>query len=215
MAWRVLELSYEKPDAAIAFAAGRTQTGFLRELAASGADLSGINAFLVCEYEGLSPEDERSCFYQLNTELFSKLGITRLHIPDAGAPEAYEEELRSCGGLDLAILGIGQNGHIGFNEPGTPYDSYTRIALLTDSTKRMKAELFGGAEKVPERAVTMGLKTICSAKNVILTAFGEEKAEIIHKLVYGKTLTYVPAAMLQMHMNMTLYLDKDAASKLD
>ena len=79
----------------------------------------------------------------------------------------------------------------------------------------MKAEHFGGAENVPDTAVTMGLKTICSAKNVILMAFGEEKAEIVHKLVYGKTSTYVPAAMLQMHMNMTLMLDPEAASKLD
>ena len=106
------------------------------------------------------------------------------------------------------------NGHIGFNEPATPYDSYTHTVLLTDKTKQMNAELFGGLENVPDNAVTMGLKTICESKNVILVAFGSEKAEIIHQLVYGKTSTYVPAAMLQMHMNMTLLLDDAAAEKI-
>ena len=86
--------------------------------------------------------------------------------------------------------------------------------LSTDKTKQMNAELFGGLENVPDNAVTMGLKTICEAKNVILVAFGSEKAEIIHQLVYGKTSTYVPAAMLQMHMNMTLLLDDAAAEKI-
>ena len=125
------------------------------------------------------------------------------------------QEIASCGGLELILLGIGTNGHIGFNEPATLYDTETHIAQLTDKTKQMKAENFGGVENVPSTAVTMGLKTICRARNVILIAFGEEKADIVYKLVYGKTSTYVPAAMLQMHMNMTLMLDEGAASKLN
>ena len=209
----VSELVKQKPDAAIAFSAGETQAGIFGALRESGVDFTGVHAFLTCEYIGA--DSEKSCLHQLRNELFEPLGIKNVHLPDENAPDMYEEEIKSCGGLDLAVLGIGLNGHIGFNEPATPFDSYTRIAQLTDSTKRMKADHFGGFENVPSHAVTMGLKTICNAKNVLLTAFGEEKSEIVHKLVYGKTLTYVPAAMLQMHMNMTLCLDHSAASKLD
>lgn len=205
----------EKPAASIAFTAGDTMHGIYAELANENADFSECEAFNVCEYVGLDADNEKSCAYQLNNELYSKLGITKIHAPSEAEPESYDAEIEACGGLDLVLLGIGLNGHIGFNEPATLYDSYTHTAQLTDSTKRMKAAHFGGEDKVPSHAVTMGLKTICSANNVILVAFGAEKADIVHKLVYGKTSTYVPAAMLQMHMNMTLCLDEEAAAKLN
>ncbi len=201
----------EKPDCAIAFAAGKSTEGAYEELVKQGVKLSGCEVFSVCEYEGLSDDDPRSCAHHIS----SKLGLTKLHIPTAENAETFDDTIASCGGLELIVLGIGTNGHIGFNEPATLYDTKTHVAQLTDKTKAMKAELFGGQENVPDTAVTMGLKTICDARNVILIAFGEEKADIVYKLVYGKTSTYVPAAMLQMHMNMTLLLDKDAASKLD
>ena len=143
-----------------------------------------------------------------------ELAITQIFTPNAENADKFDAEIEKCGGIELAVLGIGTNGHIGFNEPATPYDSYTHTVLLTDKTKQMNAELFGGLENVPDNAVTMGLKTICESKNVILVAFGSEKAEIIHQLVYGKTSTYVPAAMLQMQMNMTLLLDDAAAEKI-
>lgn len=210
----VKKLVSEKPDACLAFTAGRSLEGVFAELASDEtADLSGCEVFNVCEYIGA--DESLSCAHQLNEELYSKKGITKLHNPPEENPESYDDEITAHGGLDLVVLGIGLNGHIGFNEPATLFDTHTHVQQLTDSTKRMKADHFGGVENVPGMGVTMGLKTICSAKNVILVAFGEEKAEIIHKLVYGKTTTYVPAAMLQMHMNMTLCLDKEAASKLD
>ena len=177
-------------------------------------ELAACKAFTVCEYEGLEDGDQRSCAYRLNDELYSKVGITKIYTPTVDDADKFDAEIEACGGLELAVLGIGTNGHIGFNEPATPYDSYTHSVLLTDKTKQMNAELFSGTENVPDNAVTMGLKTICDAKNVILVAFGSEKAEIIHQLVYGKTSTYVPAAMLQMHMNMTLLLDEEAAEKI-
>ncbi len=204
-----------KPGCAMAFAAGRATEKVYAALAGMDVkELAECSAFTVCEYEGLAVEDERSCAYRLGKELYSKTGITNIHTPTAGNAEEYDALIASCGGLELAVLGIGMNGHIGFNEPATPYDSYTHEVLLTDKTKQSNAELFGGAENVPDKAVTMGLKTLCDAKNVILVAFGSEKAEIIHQLVYGKTSTYVPAAMLQMHMNMTLLLDELAAEKI-
>ncbi len=206
----------EKPDCAVAFAAGNTPVGVYEELTKmQNVDFSKCEAFNICEYEHLAADDERSCANQLNSQLYSKLGITKIHTPTAENAEGFDAEIASCGGLEMILLGIGTNGHIGFNEPATLFATETHVAQLTDKTKQMKAEHFGGAENVPDTAVTMGLKTICSAKNVILMAFGEEKAEIVHKLVYGKTSTYVPAAMLQMHMNMTLMLDPEAASKLD
>lgn len=210
----VSELVVKKPDACLAFAAGETLEGIFAQLTTDNTvDFSSCNAFNICEYIGA--QENKTCVYQLENELYSKLGVTKLHTPNENEPESYDGEIASCGGLDLVVLGIGLNGHIGFNEPATLFDTHTHVQQLTDSTKKMKAQHFGGIENVPDMGVTMGLKTICSAKNVILVAFGEEKAEIIHKLVYGKTTTYVPAAMLQMHMNMTLCLDKEAAAKLD
>ncbi len=204
-----------KPGCAMAFAAGRATEKVYATLARMDVkELAECSAFTVCEYEGLAVGDERSCAYRLGKELYSKAGITNIHTPTACNAEEYDALIASCGGLELAVLGIGMNGHIGFNEPATPYDSYTHEVLLTDKTKQSNAELFGGAENVPDKAVTMGLKTLCDAKNVILVAFGSEKAEIVHQLVYGKTSTYVPAAMLQMHMNMTLLLDEEAAEKI-
>lgn len=201
-AGEIAELLNGKPDAALAFAVGESTLAVT-----DVADMGNAEIFNVCDYLGLSDDDERS----LKNVLEKKLGRA-VHSP-VGAD--YEDEIAEYGGLQLAILGIGLNGHIGFNEPASPYDSYTREVKLTDSTKRMKAEYFGGEENVPDTAITMGLKTICGAKKVLLFAFGREKADIVHKLVYGKTTTYVPAAMLQMHMDMVLYLDSDAASKLD
>ncbi len=211
----IAEHAKAHPGCAMAFAAGRTTKHVYEALAAMNVkELAECKAFTVCEYEGLEESDKRSCAYRLNDELYSKVGITKIYTPTADDADKFDAEIDSCGGLELAVLGIGTNGHIGFNEPATPYDSYTRSVLLTDKTKQMNAELFGGVENVPDKAVTMGLKTICEAKNVILVAFGSEKAEIIHQLVYGKTTTYVPAAMLQMHMNMTLLLDEEAAEKI-
>ena len=182
----IAEHAKVKPGCAMAFAAGRTTKKVYDVLTAMNVkELAGCKAFTVCEYEGLEEGDARSCAYRLNEELYSKAGITQIFTPNAENADKFDAEIEKCGGIELAVLGIGTNGHIGFNEPATPYDS-----------------------------VTMGLKTICESKNVILVAFGSEKAEIIHQLVYGKTSTYVPAAMLQMHMNMTLLLDDAAAEKI-
>lgn len=211
----IIDHAKAKPHCAMAFAAGRTTKQVYDVLAEMKTnELASCEAFTVCEFEGLEQGDECSCSYRLNNALYSKVGITKIHTPSAENADKFDAEIEACGGIELAVLGIGTNGHIGFNEPATPYDSYTHNVLLTDKTKQMNAELFGGVENVPATAITMGLKTICNAKNIILLAFGSEKAEIIHQLVYGKTSTYVPAAMLQMHMNMTLLLDEGAAEKL-
>lgn len=204
-----------KPDCAIAFAAGETLKQVYSELTKNPTvSFSGCKAFNVTEYVGLE-NDKNGCASELYEELYSKLGISEIHTPNAENFESYDDEIAAAGGIELAVLGIGTNGHIGFNEPATLFDTHTHIAKLTDKTKAMKAEHFGGVDNVPVEAYTMGLKTLCSAKNVILCAFGEEKADVVYNLVYGKTSTYIPAAMLQMHMNMTLLLDEAAGAKLD
>lgn len=207
----------DKNDAALSFAAGSTTAGIYDILVNSDADFKNVKVFNICDYAGLPDDDPRLLGNELSAKLYTKLGITEIYSPSDADDEAakYDDEIKNAGGIDLMLLGIGMNGHIGFNEPATLYDTCTHLQRLTDSTKRMKASVFGGEDNVPDFGVTMGLKTICSAKNVLLVAFGEEKADIIHKLVYGKTTTYVPAAMLQMHMNFTLYLDEAAASKLN
>lgn len=208
----------EKNNAIMSFAAGNTTSGIYEILAKSDTDFSNVKAFNICDYAALPGDDPRLLKNVLAESVYKKLGITEIHSPMSDSDEEaakYDLDIKAAGGIDLMLLGIGMNGHIGFNEPATLYDTCTHLQRLTDSTKRMKAASFGGEECVPEFGVTMGLKTICSAKNVLLVAYGEEKADIIHKLVYGKTTTYVPAAMLQMHMNLTLYLDEAAASKLN
>lgn len=213
----VAQFVAEKPDAKLSFAAGRTTQNIYAELIKTSVDFKDTEVFNICDYLGLEETDERLCKNVLNEELYKKLGIEKIHSPEGDTDEKaaeYDEEIAAAGGIDLMLLGIGLNGHIGFNEPTTFYDTHTHIARIADNTKRMKAEAFGGEENVPEFGITMGLKTICNAKNVLLVAYGEEKADIIHKLVYGKTSTYVPAAMLQMHMNFTLYLDEAAASQI-
>ena len=124
--------------------------------------------------------------------------------PDAAAPEEYDRLIESLGGLDLAVLGIGQDAHIGYNEPATPFDSYTHVQKLTDRTK----------ENMPEYAVTMGIKTLTEARNIILLAGGEDKAAAVFEMVYGKTITYIPASFLQITTEVTVYHDTAAASRL-
>jgi len=214
----ISSLVQNKSCANLALAAGRTTSEVYSVLSESKTDFGNAAFFNICDYIGLDENDERRLSSEMNRELYSKLGARRVYSPDGSDKESaasYDRLIAEQGGLDYVLLGIGNNGHIGFNEPATLFDTPTHIVLLTDSTKRMKASVFGGEDKVPETAVSMGLKTICSARKAALVAFGAEKADVIHKLVYGKTSTYVPAAMLQLHSDMILYLDKDAAGKLD
>ena len=112
------------------------------------------------------------------------------------------------------MIGIGHNGHIGYNEPGTPFDSLTRIQILAPATRRQLADTFGGEEKVPEKAVTMGIKTITGARDIAVLAFGEDKAAAVFEMLYARDDSVIPAAFLQIPVNVTVYLDEAASSKL-
>lgn len=126
----------------------------------------------------------------------------------------YDEMLSASGGIDLAILDIGLNARIGFNEPATPFDSLTHRQKLSDSSRRELSPLFGTEEKVPEYGLTMGIKTLVSARSIMLLATGESRAEPVFRMLYGRNDSFVPAAFLQIPLNVTVYLDGASAQKL-
>lgn len=208
----------DKPDAVLAFSAGRTMSPLFKELAARCAagelSLRQARVFSVTELEKV--DREQSCRYQLETELLAGTDLTAENCCFLSEEnlERYDELIARAGGLDLAVLGLGDNAHVGYNEPAVPFDSYSHRQKLTDATKRQNAWRFGGADKVPETALTMGIKTLVSARDIAVLAFGEEKAEAVHKMLYGRDDSAVPAAFLQIPLNVTVYVDEAAAAKL-
>lgn len=222
---QVKDLLAEKPDAVLGVSFGRDLIPVyqkLKELGQAGElPFGNVRVFVCCEYRDLDKEHEGSVHSYMKNNLFDGAGFNESNIfypclcsEDEDELKKYDDQISAAGGIDLMILGIGINGSIGFNEPATPFESYTHAQLLTDKTKKLVAEDFGGAENVPEKGVTMGIKTIVSAKYIDLIAAGEEKADAVHKIVYGKTIPFVPASMLQIHMNLNLYVDSAAASDI-
>lgn len=212
---RVLE---KKPEAVLALSGGRTMSALFQELVrlyeAGKLSLSRATVFAVAELEG-APE-VLSVRRQLEEELIARTDLR----PEACrflSPEGldkYDRMIQDCGGLDLAVLGIGDNGHIGYNEPATPFDSLSHAQQLTPATRRQLAPRFGGEEQVSLRGLTMGIKTILSARELLLLALGAEKAEAVFRAVYGKTESYTPASFLQIPLEVSFFLDREAAAKL-
>lgn len=172
-----------------------------KELTESDLDFSGVTTFNLDEYVGLSASNPNSYAYFMKEHLFSKKPFKETNIPNGTAEDLeaecarYEDALQASK-LDIQLLGVGENGHIAFNEPGTPADSVTHVASLTDSTLGVNSQYFENDEKIPETALTMGIASIMSAKKLILLAFGEKKRPAIEKLLEGKvdsewTITYI------------------------
>ncbi len=186
-------------------------------------DLSRCEAFCLDEYYPIDPEDPGSYFVQMS-EVAANLGIQqeKLHIPLGDIPrkriarhsEQYEAEIRSAGGIDFQILGVGRSGHIGFNEPDTARESRTRLVQLDDRTRRDAAPAFGGLDRVPKEAITMGIGTILDAGEIALIAMGTHKAAIVRKIIEAPPTSEVPASFLQTHGCVTAYLDEQAAHLL-
>lgn len=212
---QIKDIVRAKPDAAIALAAGRDVKGLYKRLgemcAAGEVSLKNARILAVTEFS-----ERHDCENFLREHLLRAADISEENrfFPDAGAPEEYDRLIESLGRLDLAVLGIGQDAHIGYNEPATPFDSYTHVQKLTDRTKRQLSERGYTKENMPEYAVTMGIKTLTEARNIILLAGGEDKAAAVFEMVYGKTITYIPASFLQIPTEVTVYLDTAAASRL-
>ena len=212
------ELLERKPEAVLALACGRSMKPLFGELArlcaAGKLSLQKARVFAVTEFEDC-PETLR-CRAQLEQELLGKTDLqpANCRFLPAESPEEYEAAIAAAGGLDLAVLGLGDNAHFGFNEPATPYDSRTHRQKLTPATRRQLAEHFGSEEAVPAFAWTMGVKTLVEARQILVLAFGEEKAGPAFQMLYARDDSFVPAAFLQLPLNVTVYLDPAAAAKL-
>lgn len=217
-AGQIRELIASKPDAVLALAAGETVRPLCARLAGlcrrGELSLERARLFAVTEFED-APEG-LSCREQLEKELIEKTDLKKENcfFLTRESLDGYDAQIEAAGGLDLAVLGLGHNAHIGFNEPATPFDSRTHAQKLTDITRRQYAARFGGEEKTPQYGLTMGIKTLVSAKEVMVMAFGEDKAEAVFKMLYGRNDSAVPAAFLQIPLNVTVYLDHTAAQKL-
>lgn len=187
-----------------------------------GLDFSTTITFNLDEYVGLSPDHDQSYRYFMNKNLFDHININKknTHVPDGLAKDIekfcrdYEEMIADVGGIDLQLLGIGANGHIGFSEPGSSLASLTQMTILTQRTIEDNARFFKRKEDVPTKAITMGIGTILNAKNVVLVANGANKADAIAKSAEGPITSMVPASALQLHRFATFVITEDAASKL-
>ena len=215
-----------RPDAVLGLATGTSPLPVYDELERlvreEGLDFSRATGFALDEYVGLPAGHPESYREVIRRDFADRVGLdpARMHSPDGGAADlpaacaAYEDEIRAAGGIDLQILGIGSDGHIGFNEPGSSLASRTRIKTLTEQTRRDNARFFGSPAEVPHHVVTQGVGTIMEARHVVLVATGATKAEAVHGLVEGPVTAMCVASVLQFHPHATVIVDNAAASTL-
>ena len=213
-----------KPDAVLGLATGSTPVGKYAQLVEwykkGDLDFSRVTSVNLDEYKGLSGDNDQSYRYFMNHNFFSHINIPmeRTFVPNGleknsdAACAAYNEIIRSCGGIDLQLLGLGNNGHIGFNEPGAAFEKETHCVDLTESTIQANKRFFEKVEDVPTQAYTMGIKNIMQARKVLLIVSGEGKAEILDKVLYGPVTPQVPASILQLHNDLTVVADEAAMS---
>lgn len=216
-----------KPRAVIGLATGSTPLGLYRELIRihkdKGLSFSQVVTFNLDEYVGLPPEHPQSYRCFINQNLLDHIDIREenTHLPDGMAGDIelacteYEKKIKGAGGIDLQILGIGSNGHIAFNEPGSSLGSRTRIKTLSEETIQDNARFFSRPEDVPRCAITMGIGTIMDTKELILLANGEEKAEAVAMMIEGPITAMVPATVVQLHQKTTVIVERAAAGKLE
>ena len=221
---QVIEAIAEQPEAVIGLATGSSPLSLYSawaELAkARQLDQSGVRGFALDEYAGIDPAHPESYHSVIATTVVEPVGLTpsQVHVPDADASEedaaAYEAAISAAGGVDVQILGIGRNGHFGFNEPGSPLDSRTRRVTLTRETIADNARFFPSEADVPSEAITQGLGTIMEARKLVIVAVGASKAAAVAAAIQGPVTTEVPASIAQRHPNAIYVLDREAASQL-
>lgn len=215
-----------KPNSVLGLATGATPVGAYRELVRifneGDISFSEIVTFNLDEYYGLDKENPQSYYYFMIDNLFKFVNINtaNIHIPDGRAKDIqmecidYENKIKQAGGIDLQLLGIGRNGHIGFNEPDVKFEAQTHLVTLDEDTIEANSRFFASAEEVPDQAISMGIKTIMHSRKILLLASGEEKAETINNMINGKITPELPASVLQLHPDVIVLLDEKAASKL-
>lgn len=219
------QLIRRKPDAVLGLATGSSPLPVYNELAArhdQGLDFSRASAYALDEYVGLPAGHPESYREVVRREFTNRVNIApeNVHGPDGTAAdipaacEAYEQAIISAGGVDLQLLGVGTDGHIGFNEPASSFASRTRIKSLIEQTRRDNARLFNSLAEVPHHVITQGLATIMAARHVVLVATGAQKAQAVRDFVEGPVAAICPASVLQFHPHATVLLDEAAASAL-
>lgn len=203
----------------LGLATGSTPLKLYAEMRAAKPNVENVTTVNLDEYIGLAADDPQSYHYYMENELFNSLNFKASHLPNGMAAdldaecERYEQILKEYP-VDLQILGLGTNGHIGFNEPGTSFDTKTHVVELTKETIEANKRFFEKVEDVPTHAISMGIASIMAAKSIVLLAFGEAKAEAVQQMVEGPVTEECPASVLQKHPNVTIILDEAAAGKL-
>lgn len=203
----------------LGLATGSTPLAFYKEIVNSQLDLSELTSINLDEYVGLSAENPQSYAYFMQQHLFAAKSFKDSFLPnglaaDLQAEAQRYEELIERHPIDFQILGIGRNGHIGFNEPGTAFDSTTHVVDLSSSTIEANSRFFDKPEDVPTRAISMGIASIMKSKTIVLMAYGEQKADAIERMVNGPVTENLPASILQKHPDVVIIVDEAAASKL-
>jgi glucosamine-6-phosphate deaminase len=226
VAGEILAALERKPELVLGLATGSTPVGVYERLGRAhrdrGVDFSRVRTFNLDEYLGLAADHAQSYRFFMREHLFDGIGLPErnIHFPPTEGPDLrdqcrrYEDEIRAAGGIDIQLLGIGSNGHIGFNEPCSSLASRTRVVTLTDKTLHDNARFYEEGEFQPEMACTMGIGTILDAKRILLQSFGTKKAPAIRSVVEGAVSSFWPGTALQLHADTNLYLDAPSASLL-
>ncbi|MEH6941850.1 glucosamine-6-phosphate deaminase [Bacillus sp. JJ722] len=221
-AQKIINNVRENPKIVLGLATGSTPEGLYKNLIQdykiAGTSYKEVRTVNLDEYIGLDRDDKNSYFTFMREKLFNYIDVNlnQTNIPNGIAPNMEEEAIRyenyihDIGGIDMQILGIGHNGHIGFNEPGTSFKSRTHVVTLAESTRKANARYFDTIDEVPTHAVTMGIQSIMDSKEIILLASGASKAEAIKRLVYGEISEEFPASALRLHKKVTIIADQDA-----
>lgn len=218
-AFAQLKEAMDKGITTLGLATGSTPVTLYQEMVTSALDFSHLTSVNLDEYVGLSGENPQSYRYFMNEHLFNKKPFKETFIPNGQAKDLDEEcarynDIIAQHPIDLQVLGIGRNGHIGFNEPGTSFDVQTHVVALTDSTIEANKRYFDSIEEVPTHALSMGIASILKSKQIILMAFGKEKAAAVAKMIEGPVTEQLPASVLQTHPNVIVIVDEQAASEL-
>ncbi|RJS60359.1 glucosamine-6-phosphate deaminase [Bacillus sp. PK3_68] len=223
----VLKKVKQNPQMVLGLATGGTPEGMYERLVAdhrtAGTSYKHITTFNLDEYAGLPRTDRNSYYTYMKHQLFDHIDIPEenIHLPNGEAKDLqeeclqYEQSIREAGDIDLQVLGIGGNGHIGFNEPGTPFHSITHVVTLDESTRKANARYFSSLAEVPTQALTMGIQTIMRAKEIVLLVSGESKAEAMVQLLTEEANESFPASALLAHPNVTVVVDEEALKKVE
>lgn len=216
-----------KPEAIIGLATGSTPEGMYKDLVKFEneglVDMQSVVTFNLDGYYGIDVKDKQSYHYYMHKHLFDhvKIPSKQIHMPPGQSKDikmacrTYDELIKKAGGIDVQILGIGQNGHIGFNEPDIKFEAKTHLVALDASTIKANARFFENEDLVPKQAISMGIKNIMQSKKIVLMASGASKADAIYEMVNGPITPNLPASVLQLHPDVVVIIDKDAASRIE